>query len=91
MSSKKTPTLRARFERAWSRLAYLQPGQVSRTTPEEDQLILELSRYHAQNCREPNIHPHFACWDKGGLLKGRPWYGEDVEKARKLGLLVEEE
>ncbi len=61
------------------------PEHPAQLTDEEHELLLRLIRLHRLHCTDPN-RPN--CRDKGGYLRGRPWYGNDPEKARAFGLLV---
>ena len=81
MSSKATKM----FDRAYEKAARGTPGHPARLTDEEHELLLNLIRRHKLHCRD---HKRPNCRDKGGYLKGKPWYGDNPEKARALGLLV---
>ena len=74
------------FKRAFAKAVLASPGNPADLTKEEHELLLKLSRLHTKHCTYPNRN--LACWSKGGYLKGRPWYGDNPEQARKLGLLV---
>ncbi len=73
------------FNRAYEKAARGTPGHPARLTEEEHELLLKLSHLHNEHCTEPR-RPN--CRDKGGYLRGEPWYGNDLKKARALGLLV---
>ena len=73
------------FERAWKKAVLATPGHPADLTDPEHRLLLILIRRHKIHCTDrqrPN------CRDKGGHLKGKPWYGDNPEKARKLGIRV---
>ena len=73
------------FERAWKKAILSRPGQPANLTEQEEGLLLSCIRRHNENCTD-EMYPN--CSEKGGYLGGRPWYGNDLEKARKVGLLV---
>ena len=73
------------FNRAYEKAARGTPGHPARLTEAENELLLELIHLHALHCTEPR-RPN--CRDKGGYLRGKPWYGDNPEKARVLGLPV---
>lgn len=73
------------FNRAYDRAIRGSPGKPARLTEEEQELLLELGRLHTLHCTEPK-RPN--CRDKGGYLRGKPWYGDNLGKARRLGLCV---
>ena len=72
------------FERAWKKAILSRPGQPANLTEQEEGLLLSCIRLHNENCTEEEIRPN--CREKGGYLCGRPWYGNDPEKARKVGV-----
>ena len=73
MSSKATKM----FDRAYEKAARGTPGHPARLTDEEHELLLNLIRRHKLHCR-----------DKGGYLQGKPWYGDNPELARRIGIRV---
>ena len=73
------------FNRAYEKAARGWAGHPARLTEEEHELLLKLSRLHNQHCTEPR-RP--SCRDKGGYLRGKPWYGDNPERARRLGVKV---
>jgi hypothetical protein len=73
------------FNRAYEKAARATPGHPARLTDEEDALLLKLSRLHTLHCRDPK-RPN--CADKGGYLRGEPWYGNNPELARRIGIRV---
>jgi hypothetical protein len=77
------------FERAWKKAILSRPGHPANLTEQEEELLLACTRLHNEHCNEPNTpEGPTPCWMKGGYLGGKPWYGNDLEKARKVGLLV---
>ncbi len=81
MSSKKVKL----FESAWRKAAYATPGNPAELTDEEHELLLKLIRSHPRNCTETRYRN---CKDRGGYLRGKPWYGDNPELARRIGIRV---
>ncbi len=71
------------FERAYDKAARGSPEYPAQLTEEEEELLLKLIRLHTQHCVETK-RPN--CRDKGGYLRGQPWYGDNPELARRIGV-----
>ncbi len=80
-------TIRA-FNKTYDKAARGRPGSPAKLTDEEHALLLTLIRLHQQHCTEPGLPNSPNCRLRGGYLRGKPWYGNDLKKARALGLLV---
>ena len=73
------------FNRAYAKVARALPGRPADLTDEEHELLLKLNRLHKLHCTDPK-RPN--CRDKGGYLRGKPWYGDNPELARRIGIRV---